>query len=170
MENVVWGIPTQRTKKVEKFNTPVITMSAIAEGTGRKFSFNKAAQETLGLVKGESHVALGFHENNIYVKSLVKETPTSFKLTNTHTFSNKKTFEYIAKVQELDTSIENYLHIEAVDGQPMCKVVTISTDGGSTEGAYRNTEEEGKETEVEVEIVETEVESETITNNEETWN
>ena len=46
-----WGIPNAgRTKKEEQFNTPVVTMSAIIkDGAGRKFSFNKAAAEALGI-------------------------------------------------------------------------------------------------------------------------
>ena len=40
-----WGVPTNRksSTKVEKFNTPVVTMSALlGKGSGRKFTFNKA--------------------------------------------------------------------------------------------------------------------------------
>lgn len=162
MENqVTWGVPTQRTRKVEKFNTPVITMSAIAEGTGRKFSFNKAAQDLLGLVKGEAYVGIGFSGDNVYVKSFDNDdSPTSFKLTNTFTFSNKKYFEYLAKLNGLDTSTENHLHIEELEGQGMCKVALISQDGDDD-----STEETAKTEEtVEVEEVDADADVETNTN------
>ena len=72
-----WGIPNAgRTKKEEQFNTPVVTMSAIIkDGAGRKFSFNKAAAEALGLVKPDennaSYVSFGFNGNDLYCKSSI---------------------------------------------------------------------------------------------------
>ena len=51
MENLIWdGVPVQRQRRGEKFNFAVVTMSAVDKpGAGRKFSFNKAAQDVLGI-------------------------------------------------------------------------------------------------------------------------
>ena len=132
MENVNWGIPKQRTGKVEKFNTPVLTMVALGEGgTGRKFLFNKAAQELIGL-KGEEHIEIGFiNEGEIVLRTVSEETLISLKLTKTCTFSNKKTFDYITKLKSLSNDVENYLHLEANEG--MFAVTSITNDGSVNE-------------------------------------
>ena len=61
MENLIWdGVPVQRQRRGEKFNFAVVTMSAVDKpGAGRKFSFNKAAQDVLG-IQGEDRVSFGF--------------------------------------------------------------------------------------------------------------
>ena len=61
MEGIIWGnVPAQRKRKEEKYNFAVVTMSAIDKpGAGRKFSFNKAAQEVLG-IQGEDRISFGF--------------------------------------------------------------------------------------------------------------
>tara|TARA_R110000803_G_scaffold196714_5_gene260061 strand:+ start:2009 stop:2608 length:600 start_codon:yes stop_codon:yes gene_type:complete len=131
-----WGIPNAgRTKKEEQFNTPVVTMSAIIkDGAGRKFSFNKAAAEALGLVKPDennaSYVSFGFNGNDLYCKSSITEG--NFKTNKSFSFSDKKMFEYIVKSKELSISSENYLHLEEVEGEGMFKIVktTSNNDGG----------------------------------------
>jgi len=129
MGELKWGVPTQRTaRKTEKFTTPVVTMSAIVKGSGRKMSFNKAAQEALGLIGGDSYVAIGFDEGRIGFQSSVDEVEGSFKLTKTCTFSNGKVVEYIAKIKGLNTDVENHLHLSIVEGQPYMEVSTISDD------------------------------------------
>lgn len=132
-EIIDWGVPVQRkTRKTERFETPVVTMSAIAkEGAGRKFSFNKAAQDALGLVAGddgESFVAFGSSSTDIFVKASTTEEANMFKLTKSFSFSDKKTFEFIAKKKDLDTSIENFLHLEEVKGAGMFKVSDIGSE------------------------------------------
>jgi len=128
MSELTWGVPTQRRTRVEKFSTPVVTMAAIEEGKGRKFSFNKAAQELLGLVGGKSHISFGFGENKIAIMASVSENNNSFPLTKQCSISNKKTAEYIAKSFKLDASVENYLHLELSEGQPYAIVSHISND------------------------------------------
>lgn len=129
MSELIWGVPAQRvSRKVEKFTTPVVTMAKIEEGKGRKFTFNKAAQESLGLVGGESHISFGFGEGTIAVMASENETANSFSLTKQCSISNKKTAEYIAKVSNLDTTVENYLHLEEVEGQSYMTVSHISND------------------------------------------
>lgn len=125
MQNVVWGaIPTQRSKKEEQFNTPVVTMSALKGlGAGRKFSFNKAAQEILG-IQGEDSVMFGFDTNSLAIfitKSALTEG--TFKLTKTCTFSDKKTFEFIAKRLELDTEVENHFDLTLGMNEGTCEMI-----------------------------------------------
>jgi hypothetical protein len=128
MDEVSWGIPKQRTAKVEKFDTPVVTMSAIDKGSGRKFSFNKAAQELLGLVGGESHVKIGFGGDSMYIQSQDAEGEGTFPMTKGCTFSNKRIYEYIVKRSTLDSSEDNFLHLATVEGQPYVTVSHASTD------------------------------------------
>lgn len=151
MNDVNWGIPTKRTTKMEKFDTPVVTMSALSKkGSGRKFSFNKAAQSLLGLIGGESHIRIGFRKENgaIYIQSLITEESIegAFQLTNNCTFSNKRIYEYIAKTKDLDSTEENHLHLEVVPSQSYVTVSYITSDSTP----QTNAPEEVKEVEVEV--------------------
>jgi hypothetical protein len=133
MGELIWGVPAQRKTKTEKFNTPVATMHDLAKkGSGRKISFNKAAQELLGIIPGESHVSFGFDPDNgdTYIQCSQTETPNSFAVSKTSaSISNKRTYEYIAKSKDLNTDVENYLHLDTVDGQPYVVVFNITVDG-----------------------------------------
>ena len=57
MENFTWdAVPSQRQRKTEKYDYPVMTMAALAKpGAGRKFSFNKAAQDFMS-IEGEDRI------------------------------------------------------------------------------------------------------------------
>lgn len=132
-----WGVPAQRATKMEKFTTPVVTMSAFAgKGSGRKLSFNKAAVDSLGLVKpengNESFVTFGRNTgtNEIVLAASLTENESMkfFKVNKSFSFSDKKTYEFIAYTLKLDTSVENYLHIEAVEGEPYFRVADTTTE------------------------------------------
>lgn len=117
MENVIWGeVPAQRKRKEERFSTPVMTMSAIDKpGAGRKFSFNNAAQTALEIV-GEDIISFGFDTNS--KKIFVKKTDTGgFKLTKTCTLSDKKTYEFIARLLDLNIETENHFDLVEVEGR-----------------------------------------------------
>jgi hypothetical protein len=108
MQDLNWGeVPTQRKRKEEKYSFPVVTMSAIEKvGAGRKFSFNKAAQEALG-IKGGDKIAFAFPANGIFVRKF--ESDRSLILTQTCSISDKKTYEFIAKQLNLNIEEENEL-------------------------------------------------------------
>jgi len=112
MENVVWGeVPAQRTRKQEKYTTPVVTMSAIDKpGAGRKFSFNKAAQEALG-IQGEERVSFGFEAGGKKIFIRKAEGDAGFLLTKTCTLSDKKTYEFIVKRWDLNSEVETELDL-----------------------------------------------------------
>tara|TARA_R110002110_G_scaffold84388_2_gene219236 strand:+ start:3631 stop:4185 length:555 start_codon:yes stop_codon:yes gene_type:complete len=144
-----WGVPAQRATKMEKFLTPVVTMSAFAgKGSGRKLTFNKAAVDSLRLVKPEdgkqSFVTFGRDTTTseiVLVASLTEnESMKFFKVNKSFSFSDKKTYEFIAYTLKLDTSVENYLHIESVEGEPYFKVANTTTVDTTIEEI--NTEEE----------------------------
>jgi hypothetical protein len=141
MEGIIWGeVPAQRKRKEEKYNFAVVTMSAIVEkGAGRKFSFNKAAQELLG-IQGEDRVSFGFTPDgkNIYLRKASGEA--GFQLTKTCTISDKKTYEFISKRLNLDNSIENDFVISSVAdtiGEGVCEMSRILE---TTEVAFANTQ------------------------------
>jgi hypothetical protein len=128
MENVVWGeVPAQRKRKEEKFNFPAVTMSAIDKpGAGRKFSFNKAAQEALD-IKGEERVSFGFATDTkqIFVRKATGEA--GFQLTKTCTLSDKRTYEFIAKRLDLNSEVENTFSVNMVAGQNYGELVLTTT-------------------------------------------
>jgi hypothetical protein len=99
MENtILWdAVPTQRKKKEEKYNTPVVTMHRVEKvGGARKIEFNKAAQAALGIV-GKDKVSFGYNaeEKRVFLRKSTLDT--ALELTQTCTFSDKRTYEYIAK-------------------------------------------------------------------------
>lgn len=112
MEDFTWdAVPSQRQRKTEKYDYPVMTMAALAKaGAGRKFSFNKAAQELLS-VEGEDRVSFGFNTDRTVVAIRKAEGDAGFKLTKTCTFSDKKIFEFISKTLELSNDVENEFKI-----------------------------------------------------------
>ena len=114
MEGLIWdAVPAQRKRKEEQFTSPVVSMSALEKvGAGRKFTFNKAAQELLGIV-GEDRISFGFQPSNktIFLKKALGDS--GFKLTKTCTLSDKRTYEFISKMLELNNEVENYFSLIA---------------------------------------------------------
>jgi hypothetical protein len=117
MENFTWdAVPSQRQRKTEKYDYPVMTMAALAKaGAGRKFSFNKAAQNVMS-IEGEDRISFGFSADRTIVAIRKAEGDTGFKLTKTCTFSDKKIFEFISKTLELSNDVENEFKILDHDG------------------------------------------------------
>ncbi len=118
MEHVHWDVPSlNKKKKVEKYDTPVVTINALdKKGAGRRMLFNKAAIAALDLLGGDSNIAFGFLPNNeIVVSTFPLSNPSTFVLNKNFTIRDKRTFEYIARILELDTNLENELHFNLVD-------------------------------------------------------
>jgi hypothetical protein len=113
MEDLIWdGVPAQRKKREEKFSFPVVTLAALDKpGAGRKFIFNKAAQELLN-IQGEERISFGFSsDRSIIAVRKAADINSGIQLTKTCTISDKKTYEFIAKILNLDTSVENNFEI-----------------------------------------------------------
>lgn len=117
MENLIWdSVPVQRQRRGEKYNFAVVTMSAIDKpGAGRKFSFNKAAQEILG-IQGEDRVSFGFSTDRTIIAIRKAAGDAGLKLTKTCTISDKRTYDFIAKILDLDITQETELKIENSNG------------------------------------------------------
>jgi hypothetical protein len=117
MENLIWdGVPAQRTRKSEKYDFAVVTMSAIDKpGAGRKFTFNKAAQSVLG-INGEDRVSFGFSTDRTIIAVRKAAGDAGLKLTKTCTLSDKRTYDFIAKILDLDITQETDLEIVAANG------------------------------------------------------
>ena len=117
MENLIWdGVPAQRTRKSEKYDFAVVTMSAIDKpGAGRKFTFNKAAQSVLG-INGEDRVSFGFSTDRTIIAIRKAAGDAGLKLTKTCTLSDKRTYDFIAKILDLDITQETDLEIVAANG------------------------------------------------------
>lgn len=125
MENFTWdAVPSQRQRKTEKYNYPVMTMAALAKpGAGRKFSFNKAAQDFMS-IEGEDRISFGFSADRSIVAIRKANEDNGFKLTKTCTFSDKKTFEFISKTLELSNDVENEFKISEKEGIFVLKQIT----------------------------------------------
>ncbi len=127
MTEIIWGeTPKKRQRKEEKYSTPVVTLCAIEKvGAGRKISFNKAAQELLG-IQGEDKILFGFtaEGNRVFLKKSFIEK--SVKLTQTCTLSDKKTYESIVKCFNFNIEQENELDILPVEGQGYFELSPIS--------------------------------------------
>jgi len=136
---ITWGLPTTtRTVKEERFTTPVVSLVAItASKAARKFTFNKAAKEALGLTD-YCNVMLGFAEGKVVIKNLGnleegEEAPYgAFTVTKSLTFSDKKIFEHVIKLNKLDITKEHHIHLIPVEGQPFMIQSNIDTDLVST--------------------------------------
>ena len=113
MENVNWGVPTRnRNKKTEKYDTPVLTMVALEEkGKKRKFCLNKALVEALNIVGGETKVNFGFGPGGIYLGTFDE----GLLVKKNNSFSDRKTYDYMTKVLNLNTNVENELHFTSLD-------------------------------------------------------
>ncbi len=146
MEDFTWdAVPSQRQRKTEKYDYPVMTMAALAKpGAGRKFSFNKAAQELLN-VKGEDRISFGFSNDRTIVAIRKAEGDTGFKLTKTCTFSDKKIFEFISKTLELSNDVENEFKINSKEGFFILKQIT-EEDSNINLNTYNEESEVAKET------------------------
>lgn len=117
MEDLIWNdVPKQRQRKVERFDTAVVSLSAIEKvGAGRKFVFNKAAQELLG-IKGKDRVSFGFTKDGQHIYLRKSATEAGYELTQVCTISDKKTYEFIAKQCNLNIEEENHFDVVAVEG------------------------------------------------------
>lgn len=115
MENIIWGeVPAQRKRREEKYSTAVVTMSAIIEkGAGRKFTFNRATQELLG-IQGEDRISFGFTGDGAHIYLRKANGEEGFQLTKTCSLSDKKTYEFIAKRLKLNTDVESDFDVVAV--------------------------------------------------------
>jgi hypothetical protein len=144
MEEFTWdAVPSQRQRKTEKYDYPVMTMAALAKpGAGRKFSFNKAAQELLN-IEGEDKVSFGFNNDRTIVAIRKAEGDTGFKLTKTCTFSDKKIFEFISKTLELSNDVENEFKILDTNGYYKLELMSNAISHDQLEEAI-----ESKETEI----------------------
>ena len=127
MQDLIWdAVPAQRKRKEEKFSFPVMTMAALEKaGAGRKFSFNKAAQEALE-IQGEENISFGFNPSTKEIFIRKASGDAGFKLTKTCTLSDKRTYEFIVKLLGLNSSVENNFTLQEIDVENMGKVFKVS--------------------------------------------
>lgn len=128
MEDLVWdSVPAQRKRKTEKYNFPVVTMSAIEKvGAGRKFTFNKAAQELLE-IEGEDRISFGFSTDRKIIAVRKASGDNGIQLTKTCTISDKKTYDFIVKLLDLNTSVENDFSIDTHNGLNVLNILNHTT-------------------------------------------
>lgn len=138
---LVFGVPTQRSKNEEKYpEQSVLTMLATGDkGTARKIDVNTHAANLLGFkLEGKDTVNFAFNmedgEKVVYfANTTLIENPSNVRLTKQATFSNKKMYDYLAKVFELDTAVDNELLISDISDNIGKVTVLNSTVEETTE-------------------------------------
>lgn len=109
-----FGVPSKNKKKEEKYpNLAVFTLAIEGpKGTAKTMSFNTKACELLGLAENKAAIAFSFENKIVNVMNAAQVgIPDEYAINVTKTeprrISDKRTYEYIAEVLSLDTSIEN---------------------------------------------------------------
>jgi len=110
--NIRFGIP-----KIEKpvnplDKIPVLTMELVEnKGFNRRFMLNSKAIEVLGINPGDDSVSFAFDDVNkkVYIAKLTGED--SVLVGKNKAFSNKKYYEYIAKMKSLISDYNNYFEL-----------------------------------------------------------
>lgn len=143
MKDFVWdAVPSQRPQKVEKYDYPVMTMAALTKpGAGRRFSFNKAAQELLG-IKGEDRLSFGFSADKSIVAIRKADGDAGLRLTKSCTISDKRTFEFISKTLELSNDVENEFKVVNDEGYSKLELMKDAISNDEVEEAVYPTKEE----------------------------
>ena len=146
--------PKGGSKKEELYpDKAVLTILKKPEEKGKtfRFSLNKRAAEELKLSE-EDNVSFATNEHGdlMLVNVRDKDVPNKLRVTKSHTFSNKKMYEYVAALLTLNCSIDNNLELEFVEEHEnmyVCKIKEIKSDDDSSE--HVEDLEENEENEVE---------------------
>jgi len=138
--SIVFGVPTRNVnRKEEKYpDNPVLTLLPLeGKGFGRKFNFNKKALEELNITPGMSYVVFAFDDaQRAYLGiSDAPEDNNSVAVAKNMSFSNKKYYDYISKLFNLDNDIENdfeLIHAGNVNGVDLFELNQISNEVPTT--------------------------------------
>lgn len=111
----MFGKPDERIKRVEKYDFAVLTMCKFeGKGTSRKFVFNKAATELLGLdTDNTATVGFVFQEGQVYLANTTGTNASGYGVTKgmPKSFSDSKVYSFLAK----NWGIEDTLNREDVE-------------------------------------------------------
>ena len=137
---LVFGVPTVRSKQEEKYpDMGVITMLADAgKGTSKKLDLNTFLVDELELkLDGNDMVNFAFTmeegEKVVYFANTTHiENPSNIRVTKQATLSNKKMYDYLAKVFDLDTTVDNELLISEISAG-VGKVNVLVNDTNTSE-------------------------------------
>jgi hypothetical protein len=129
MEELFWDkVPAQRKRKQEQFAFSVITLSSLQKlGAGRKFSFNAAAQQHLSITSGD-RISFGFSADKKIAAVRKATGDQGFALTQACTISDKKTYEYLVKMFNLNTEVENHFEVTEVNGLNTLSLVSADAE------------------------------------------
>jgi len=134
--NIRFGIP-----KVEKpvnplDKIPVLTMELVADkGFNRRFVLNSKALQVLEVEPGIDSIAFAFDDvnNKVYIAKLSSED--SVLVAKNRAFSNKRYYEYVAKMKNLDSKYDNYFELTNpldISGITAYELVHIQMDSVET--------------------------------------
>lgn len=138
-----FGVPNQRRKREEQFpNASILTLDIDGgKGTSRAMLLNSKAVETLGLDELSS-IFFGFEEDVICIGNAAQAgvpSDIAIKVTkgSPRKVSDKRTYEYIGGLLELDNAVQNHFQLEefaSEDGQPnMFKLVSYVEDNSEVQ-------------------------------------
>ena len=113
-----FGVPNQRKVKVEKYPDNAIVTVGIDGGKGksRQLIFNKRACELLNITD-DSRIAFAFNGNEFAVANTDQngiDASVGIRVTKSkpRKISDKKTYDYIKKIMDLDTNVENLFELQ----------------------------------------------------------
>ena len=118
---ITFGLAQARTKKIEKYSIPVLTMGKFnGDGSSRKFYFNKAAIEQLGLTDTSS-VCFARDNDTLAIincselsTDIVPEKIRRGIKKTDMSISTRDDFDQIAKHFDLSTDIEHEFTIDGI--------------------------------------------------------
>lgn len=160
---IQFGIPEREVINKEKYpEIPVLKMELVQDkGFNRRFSLNQNALEVLNVIPGNSKVIFAFDdtENKAYIAK--HSTEDSVLVGKNKAFSNKRYYEYICKMKDLNSSIDNYFELtnpKTIGDITIYELVQLSTDSEVSDshnktilGAANNMEDYEETEEVNVE-------------------
>jgi hypothetical protein len=115
---LVFGLPTQRTVKEEKYpDQGVLKFHSQAGNVKSKVEKNLFLINRLGLkLDGNDYVNFEFLTNKIYFANTTDiENPTNIRVTKTGTFSNKKICDFILSKFDMDINKDNELLVTEIE-------------------------------------------------------
>lgn len=115
--NLEFGVPSQRKTKTDEYaGRTVLIMHKLPEGKkqSRRFELSNDAAESMGYSK-RGNIAVSFDGHDMYLANIDESiSEQGMNFTNNFTFSSAKVYKYVAKLYDLDTTVDNIFDVELI--------------------------------------------------------
>lgn len=138
--SIVFGIPKREVVNKEQYpDVPVLKMELVQDkGFNRRFSLNQKALEILNITPGLHSVIFAFDDTEKKAYIAKHNTEDSVVVGKNQAFSNKRYYEYICKMKDLNSSVDNYFELtnmKSVGDIDVYELVQLSTEPESTDNS-----------------------------------